>query len=72
VIVSLTDQGKRLIDRARHAHGDSVHEKVGPFASNAERRHVATFLNRLAARSGRVSPGSEPRSRPPLKAKNAR
>ena len=60
MIVSLTDQGKRLIDRARHAHGDSVHEKVGPFASNAERRHVAAFLNRLAARSGRGLRGLSP------------
>ena len=48
VIVSLTDEGTDLIDRARLAHGYSIHEKLGPFASEAERRHVHAFLGRLA------------------------
>ena len=48
VIVTLTRAGSVLIDRARHAHGDSIHDKVGPFASAAERRHVEAFLKRLA------------------------
>ena len=48
VIVTLTKDGSALIRRARLAHGDSIAEKVGPFASAAEQRHVAAFLTRLA------------------------
>ena len=48
VIVSLTDEGSDLIDRARLAHGYSIHDKLGPFASEAERQHVEAFLKRLA------------------------
>ena len=48
VIVSLTDEGSDLIDRARLAHGYSIHDKIGPFASEDERRHVDAFLKRLA------------------------
>ena len=49
VLVSLTDDGKARINRARRSHGDSITQKVGPFASDAEQRHVAAFLTRLAA-----------------------
>ena len=48
VIVGLTDEGSALIDRARLAHGYSIHDKLGAFTSEAERRHVAAFLKRLA------------------------
>lgn len=58
VIVSLTDEGRALITRARRAHADSIYDKVGPFASAAERRHVETFLRRLAAPTPTV--GSTP------------
>ena len=48
VIVSLTDDGSDLISRARLGHGYSIHDKLGPFASEAEREHVQAFLKRLA------------------------
>jgi len=49
VLVGLTDDGRALFARAQRTHGDSIQEKVGPFASADERRHVETFLKRLAA-----------------------
>ena len=62
VIVSLTDEGSALIDRARLAHGYSIHDKVGPFASDAERRHVAAFLKRLASHARHRPPPARERA----------
>ena len=49
VLVGLTDDGRALFRRAQLAHGDSIHDKLGPFASADERQHVEAFLERLAA-----------------------
>ena len=47
VIVRLT--GKAATVRpGQHAHGYSIFDKLGPFASDAERGHVEAFLKRLA------------------------
>ena len=51
MLVGLTDEGRALFARAQRAHGDSAYEKLGPFASADERRHVEAFLKRLAAPS---------------------
>jgi DNA-binding MarR family transcriptional regulator len=48
VIVSLTAEGLNLIGNARRTHGLSISKTLGPFASEAEQRHVAAFLARLA------------------------
>jgi len=60
VVVNLTDEGVDLITRARRAHRDSIYDKVGPFASATERRHVEAFLHRLAAST--TAPASTPGS----------
>ena len=49
VLVGLTDEGRALFARAQHAHGHSIADKLGPFASADERQHVQAFLKRLAA-----------------------
>ncbi len=53
VLVGLTDEGRALFARAQRAHGDSIHDKLGPFASADERRHVEAFLKRLASTEAR-------------------
>jgi len=48
VLVGLTEDGRKLFQRAQRAHGESINSKVGPFASAEERRHVEAFLKRLS------------------------